>query len=103
MMTESHVSVSPMVRPNPGKVLRRPVPPLTVPPGSARPTGSVPVDLVENTAFAEVFPLGPGPVAKHRLDREHFDLGEGRLVLPGDLGIARTIGIARGNFLAFSG
>jgi hypothetical protein len=35
MMTESHVSVSPMVRPNPGKVLRRPTVTLTTPPAPA--------------------------------------------------------------------
>jgi len=37
MMTESHVSVSPMVRPNPGNVLRRAAAALTMPPASPRP------------------------------------------------------------------
>src|SRR3954452_9316842 len=101
-MMESHVSVSPMVRPKPGKVLRRPAAALTKPPAppSAR---SILVDLVENAAFAEVFLLRLGPAAENVVDREQFDLREGRLVFRGDLGIARTIGIACGNFLTFLG
>src|ERR1041384_3895703 len=35
MITESHVRVSPMVRPNPGKLLRRATAVLTNPPASA--------------------------------------------------------------------
>ena len=74
MMTESHVSVSPMVRPNPGNVLRRPAPPLTMPPASA--LQLILVNLVENAAFAEVFLLRLGPAAENIVDREQFDLGE---------------------------
>jgi hypothetical protein len=37
MMIESHVSVSPMVRPNPGNVLRRPALSLTMSPACPRP------------------------------------------------------------------
>src|ERR1700722_10763861 len=100
MMTESHVSVSPMVRPNPGNVLRR-LAVLTMPLASA--SKSVFVNLIENAAFAKVFLLRLGPAAEHVVNREQFDLRERRFVLPGDLGIARTVGIARGDFLAFLG
>src|ERR1700676_1578112 len=100
MMTESHVSVSPMVRPNPGKVLRRPAAALTMPPAAAS-AKSVLVNLIENAAFAEVFLLRLGPAAEHVVDREQFDLRERVFVFLGNLGIARTIGIARGNFLTF--
>src|SRR5205823_6135067 len=63
----------------------------------ARPR-SVLVDLVENAALGEVFLLRLGPAAKHLIDREQFDLGEGFFVLLRDLAIARTIGVACGNF-----
>src|SRR6202158_2811662 len=102
MMTESHVSVSPMVRPNPGKVLRRPAAALTMPPAAAS-AKSVFVNLVENAAFAEVFLLRLGPAAENVVDREQSDLCKRILVFLGNLQISRTVGIACGNFLTFPG
>src|SRR5262249_19132479 len=63
-------------------------------------TRSVLVDLVENAAFAKMILLRPGPAAEHIVDGEQLDLREGAFVLPGDLGIARAIGVARGDLLA---
>src|SRR3954465_10412188 len=106
MMTESHVRVSPMVRPNPGKLLRRATAVLTNPPVSGYgwlSTRSILVNLVESAAFAEVFFLRLGPTSKNVVDREKFDLGEGFFVFLGNLRIARTIGVACGNFLTFLG
>jgi len=40
---------------------------------------------------------------KNVVDGEKFDLGERFFVFPGDFWIARTIGIACGNFLTFLG
>src|SRR3954462_4774759 len=51
-MIDSQVSVSPMVRPNPGKVLRRIAASLNDVPLLA--AGSVLVHLIEHTAFAEM-------------------------------------------------
>src|SRR5437899_7245552 len=106
MITESHVRVSPMVRPNPGKLLRRATAVLTNPPASgygwllAR---SILVNLVENAAFAEVILLRLGPTTKNVVDREKFDLGEGFFVFLRNFRITRTIGIACGDFLTFLG
>src|SRR5882757_6858524 len=102
MMTESHVRVSPMVRPNPGKVPRRATAMLTNPPARVS-ERSVLVDLVENAAFGEVVLLRLGPTTENVVDGEKFDLGERFFVFPGDLRIARAIGIARRDFLAFLG
>src|SRR5882762_6896067 len=66
-----------------------------------KPDGSVLVNLVENAAFAEVFLLRLGPAAEHIVNGEQFDLRKRRLVFLGDLRVARTIGIAGGNFLPF--
>src|SRR6266508_4880059 len=99
MITESHVRVSPMVRPNPGRVLRRATAVFTKSPRfrSGCPLArSILVNLVENAAFAEVILLRVGPTTKTVIDREKFDLGEGFFVLPRNLRIARTIGIACG-------
>src|SRR5438105_2456928 len=90
MMTESHVKVSPVVRPNPGKVLRRCGTPFTTFPKwlACGPT-LVLVDLVEDAAFGEVFFLRPGPTTENVIDGEQFHLGEGFFVFLGDLAIAR--------------
>src|SRR5882724_10321783 len=108
MIMESHVRVSPMVRPNPGSVLRRATAILTNPPVRATnrrisSCGSILVDLVENAAFAEMILLRLGPTTENVVDGEKFDLGERFFVFLGDLRIARTIGIARGDFLALFG
>src|SRR6266478_8646735 len=66
-------------------------------------TRSVLVDLVEDATFAEVFLLRLGPTTENVVDREKFDLGEGFFVFLRNLRIARTIGIACGNFLTFPG
>src|SRR5882757_1285760 len=102
MMTESHVRVSPMVRPNPGKVPRRATAMLTNPPARVS-ERSVLVDLVENSAFAEVVLLRLGPTTENVVDGEKFNLRERFFVLLRDLRIARAIGIARGNFLTLFG
>src|SRR5260370_2874211 len=95
-MMESQVRVSPMERPNPGKVLRRLALALKMPPAPPRPqpARSVLVDLIEDAAFGEMFLLRLGPAAEHLVDREQFDLGERVLVFLGDLRITRTIAIA---------
>src|SRR4029079_4623444 len=105
MMTESHVRVRPMVRPNPGKLLRRATAVLTNPPATPRPppSRSVLVDLVEKAAVGEVVLLRLGPTTKNVVDGEKFDLGEGFFVFPCNLRIPRTIGVACGNFLTFLG
>src|SRR5882724_2756287 len=108
MIMESHVRVSPMVRPNPGSVLRRATTILTNPPVRATDRrigscGSVLVDLVENAAFAEMVLLCLGPTTENVVDGEKFNLGERFFVLPGDLRIARPVGIARGDFLTLLG
>src|SRR3954470_24458401 len=100
-MIDSHVSVSPMLRPKPGKVLRRFAAALTTLPQTDR-AGSVLVDLIEYAAFAEMFLLRFRPAAEHIVDREQLHLREGCLVRPGNLRIARTIEVACGNFLSFS-
>src|SRR5258708_9802911 len=99
MMTDSQVSVSPMVRPKPGRLLRRAALPFTKP--CLNQPISILVDLVENATFAEMFLLRLGPAAEHVVDREQLDLRKGFLIFLGDLGIVRTIGIACGNFLTF--
>src|SRR3954471_15547013 len=100
-MIDSHVRVSPMLRPKPGKVLRRFAAALTTLPQTDR-AGSVLVDLIEYAAFAEMFLLRSRPAAEHVVDREQFHRGEGCLIRFGNLRIARTIEVARGNFLSFS-
>src|ERR1700733_2488751 len=94
MMIDSHVSVSPMVRPNPGNVLRRPALALTMFPCSPA-AKSVLVNLVEDAAFAEVFLPRLAPAAEDIIDRKQFDLCERVFIFLGDLGITRAIGIAR--------
>src|ERR1700683_5440076 len=102
MMIDSHVSVSPMVRPNPGIVLRRPALSLTMSRAPAR-GQSVLVNLVEDAAFAEVFLLRLRPAAEDVVDGEQFNLGKRIFIFLGDLGIAREIAIAGGDFLTLPG
>src|ERR1700753_3802635 len=100
-MTDSHVRVSPMVRPNPGRAPRRLARMLTNPlaagsypdaVSSRQPVSSSPenalalVDLGARAAFAEMLLLRLGPAAEHVVDREQLDLGEGLLILLGNLG-----------------
>src|SRR6478672_10807621 len=99
-ITDSQVSVSPMVRPKPGSVLRRTAIALTRPPDAfgqflRQSLPSVLVNLIENAAFAEMILLRPGPTTENVVDGEEFDPGEGIFILLCDLGIARTVGIAR--------
>src|SRR5438094_583337 len=47
--------------------------------------------------------LGFAPAAEDLIDGEQIDLGERRCILARDLGIARTIEITCGNFLALLG
>src|ERR1700760_2172213 len=102
-ITESQVSVRPMVSPKPGRVLRLVAVALTdfsLGPCSA---SSVLVDLIEDAAFGEVILLRPGPAAENVVDREKLDLGKGLFILLRNFGIARAIGIAGGDLLAFLG
>src|ERR1700728_1106831 len=87
MMIDSHVSVSPMVRPNPGIVLRRPALSLTMSPARLPAAKSVLVNLVEDAAFAEVLLLRLRPAAEDLVDGEQFHLGKRIFVFLGDLGI----------------
>ena len=59
------------------------------------------IEDVEHAALAEMLLLRPGPAAEDVVDREQFDLGERCLVLFRNLLIARTVGMACGNFLTF--
>src|SRR6185312_9532724 len=100
-ITDSHVSVSPMVRPKPGSVLRRAAIALTRPPDAFRQSlPLIPVNLIENAAFREMILLRPRPTTENVVDGKEFDLREGIFILLCDLRIARTIGIARGDFLS---
>src|SRR5664279_3695918 len=124
-ITDSHVSVSPMVRPNPGKLLRRTAIALKKPSASLswlsrrfflarlldanrydfaakRLFRSILVNLIEDAALAEMFLLRLGPTAEDVIDREQLHLGEGFFVFLRNLLITRTIGIACGNFLTLS-
>src|SRR3979490_1791500 len=64
---------------------------------------SILVNLIEYAAFAEVFLLRLGPTAENVVDREQFHLCKRLLVFLRNLRIARTIGVACGNFLTFPG
>src|SRR5262249_61152127 len=57
----------------------------------------------EQAAFAKVFLLRLRPAAEGGIDGEELDLGEGVRMRLLDLGITRTIEIARGNLLALLG
>src|SRR5450755_2407981 len=106
-----------MVRPNPGKVLRRPAIALKKPSASLilprlfgasryRFAGKrlfrlILVNLIEDAALAEMLLLRLGPAAEDVIDREQLDFGEGLFVFLRDLLITWSIGIACGNFLTF--
>src|SRR3954462_8820683 len=84
-----------------GVVLRlRSLGPLLKPSDSAR---SVLVDLIEDAAVGEMFPLRLGPAAEHIVDREQLELCKGVFVFLRDVRIARTVEIARGDLLTFLG
>src|SRR5881275_3621323 len=74
--------------------------PLYSPSDSAR---SVLVDLIEDAAVGKMFLLRLGPAAEKFVDREQLDLREGVFMFFSDLGIARTIEVARRDFLTFLG